>query len=358
MEQLNAGVGAKGGVPRRTIVKGAAWSVPVIAAAMAVPMASASGEGISGTSPIPSGVCSAVGDFTVSVTTNGSATAGVLVSVTLPSGLSWSGGASNPKTFITDASGTATITGVVGPSKPGTYVVVASVGSGATLVSTTIPVIVQGTWIVRGPGTTGAPLHAVYTNPTDTGNLGTATCFAYCIEHNVKGPNGKVGYIGAVGSFLGSNNFSNGVTTSYNGTSATLTAAQVQAKVEWVMRHSYPSISMEAVVAAAGQTGQGLTLNDVIEATQYAIWSYTDLTYIADNWPFADYYDTVAVGMPPSPRYLAAKALFNYLAAGSWNDTATAPSSCLKVLSSASATCTTPTGANHMQSLAMVCDCA
>lgn len=34
----------KTGLSRRTIVKGAAWSVPVIAAAVAVPMAAASGE--------------------------------------------------------------------------------------------------------------------------------------------------------------------------------------------------------------------------------------------------------------------------------------------------------------------------
>lgn len=354
MEQLNTGVGARGGVPRRTIVKGAAWSVPVIAAAMAVPMASASGEGITGTSPIPSGACSPVGDFTVSVTTNGSATAGALVSVTLPSGLSWAGGASNPKTFITDASGTATITGVVGPSKPGTYVVVASAGSGTTLVSTTIPVFVQGTWIVTGPGTSGAPLHAVYTNPSDTGNLGTATCFAYCIEHNVKGPNGKVGYVGAVGSFLGSNNFRNGVTTTNYllGTGPTaLTAAQVQAKVEWIMRHSYPSVSLAQLEAATGQTG--LTEAWAIEAAQYAIWSYTDLTFVDANWAFAD-------GSPSNQtaNFLKYKAVFTYLANGAWNDTAAAPSSCLKVLSSASADCATPTGASHLQSLAMVCDCA
>jgi len=356
MEQLNAGVGTKGGVPRRTIVKGAAWSVPVIAAAMAVPMASASGEGISGTSPIPSGVCSAVGDIAITVT---SVVLGTPVTVTLPTGFTWSDNSSGSKVLLTDANGNVTVTGINGPSKPGIYTVVASVASGTGTISTTIPVSVTGTWI--GSSTGGGASHYIYTNPTSVTGLGPTSCVAYCIEHDYSSKANKVGYVGDGSSFVGDNNFSNGIANVSNGmlgASASFTAAQVQAKVEWILRHGSPAQSLSALEAAAGvPASTGLTVKDVMEATQYAIWSYTDLSYVDANWPFADYNSTP--GATQSPRYEAEKAVFTYLANGAWNDTATAPSSCLKVVSSADTECTTPAPGKtgHLQTLAMVCDC-
>lgn len=356
MEQFHTDGNASGGVPRRTVVKGVAWSIPVIAAATAVPLASASttGETISGTPPVPSATCAPVGNFTVNVTTDGAPAVGVAVTVTLPTGFTWSDGTSAPRQFTTDSSGNATVTGVVGPARPGTYAVTASVVSGGTTVSTSIPVFVQGTWLTTGPGYSGTAIRNVYENPADVNSLPAAGCVAYCIEHNVTAPNAKVGYVGDASTYLGNNKFATGVTLTnslLSGTpQATLTADQVQAKVEWIIRNSYPSVSIADLEAATGQTG--LTANIVIEAAQYAIWDYTDRGGVDGNWPFVD-------GTPqnPTPNFQKGLAVYTYLANGAWNDTATAPSSCLQVISSASQECTTPTGSNHIQSVAMVCDC-
>ncbi|MDR2321443.1 MAG: Cys-Gln thioester bond-forming surface protein [Microbacterium sp.] len=344
-------------VSRRTIVKGAAWSMPVVAAAVAVPAHAAStGIVVTGSSPVPTGVCSPTGNFTITVNNSGAPVSGAVVTVTLPAGFAWPDHTTAPKQFITGSNGTVTITGVTGPSAPGTYNVMATVGSGSTAATGIIPIMVQGTWAVVGAGPAGAPAHVIYTNPTDVNNLGPATCLAYCIEHNMAGPNGQAVFAGPASSFLGSNNFNNGVsTTNYvlpgGATSATLTAALVQAKVEWIMQHSYPMVSLSALEAATGQSG--LLEDDVIEATQYAIWAYTDLAYIDSNWPFAD-------GDPTNqtPRFLQEKAVYTYLVNGAWNDAAAAPSSCLKVVSSSTSQCGTPTAGAHKQSLAMVCDCA
>ncbi|MGB4136926.1 MAG: Cys-Gln thioester bond-forming surface protein [Microbacterium sp.] len=337
-----------GGLPRRTIVKGAAWSVPVVAAAVAVPMAAAaSGDGVTGTSPVPSGVCSPVGDFTVSVTDNGVPAAGVAVTVTLPGGFTWPGGATGAKTFTTNSQGQVNVTGVTGPSKPGTYYVQASITTNGVTTSAQIPIMIQGTWMAEGTGPSGTRTRHVYTNPVDVGNLGAGYCVAYCIEHNATYPKNTVGYVSGAAGYLGGNNFKNGVTTGNEllagNPTASLSAGQVQAKVEWILRHSYPNVSLSALEAVIGQTG--LTESAAIEATQYAIWAYTDMGYINDNWPFE------------SATANVEKALFAYLANGAWNDTATAPSDCLQIVSSTNTDCTTPTEGNHVQTVAMVCDC-
>lgn len=88
--------------------------------------------------------------------------------------------------------------------------------------------------------------------------------WAYCIEHDVTAMTGRLGTAGDVESFLGANYFVD---------------PAVQGKVLWVLAHSYPAVSLEALGAAAGVPG--ISRNDAIEATQYAIWRYTDLTFDA-----------------------------------------------------------------------------
>jgi TQXA domain-containing protein len=92
--------------------------------------------------------------------------------------------------------------------------------------------------------------------------------WAYCIEHDVSARTQVGGYVGDIDDFLGSNHFSD---------------PTVQGKLLWVLAHSYPALSLEEFGAAAGVPN--ISRNDAIEATQYAIWRYTDLTWDA-SWPF------------------------------------------------------------------------
>ncbi len=57
----------------------------------------------------------------------------------------------------------------------------------------------------------------------------------------------------------------------------------VQSTVFWVLAHSYPALGLAEFGAAAGVPG--IQRNDAIEATQYAIWRYTELDYDA-AWAF------------------------------------------------------------------------
>ena len=98
---------------------------------------------------------------------------------------------------------------------------------------------------------------------------GEPAYFGYCIEHDVAAKTGLDGLVGDVSSFVGSNHFVD---------------QAVQGKVLWVLNHSYPALSLEAFGAAAG--APGISQNDAIEATQYAIWRYTDLGWDA-GWSWS-----------------------------------------------------------------------
>ena len=118
-------------------------------------------------------------------------------------------------------------------------------------------------------GYSGARLYPIYTDDDTTGE---PDYWAYCIEHNVGAKTGTEGYVGDLDSYLGDNYFDDPV---------------VQGKVFWLLAHSYPSVSLDALEAAVGI--DDLAVNDAVEATQYAIWRYTDLTWDADwNWETED----------------------------------------------------------------------
>ncbi|MEU0688828.1 thioester domain-containing protein [Streptomyces uncialis] len=113
-------------------------------------------------------------------------------------------------------------------------------------------------------GTGVFPVHA--DEPANPGSPGEPTLWAYCLEHDVDALTGVNGTVGDLGSYLGANHFSD---------------PTVQSKVLWVLAHSYPALSLTEFGTAAGVPGIGR--NDAIEATQYAIWRYTDLDYDA-SW--------------------------------------------------------------------------
>jgi TQXA domain-containing protein/LPXTG-motif cell wall-anchored protein len=110
-------------------------------------------------------------------------------------------------------------------------------------------------------GYSGTGIFPIWSGGVQTG---APDYWAYCIEHDVTAVTGLLGSAGDFGSYLGTNYF------------ATPT---VPGKVLWVLAHSYPAVSLEALGAAAGVPA--ISRNDAIEATQYAIWRYTDLTFDA-----------------------------------------------------------------------------
>ncbi len=115
-------------------------------------------------------------------------------------------------------------------------------------------------------GTRLFPIHE--TQPADPGNPGAPDYWAYCIEHDVSAKTNTDAHAGDFASYLGNNHFSD---------------PAVQGKVLWVLAHSYPALSLADFGAASGVPG--ISQNDAIEATQYAIWRYTDLTWDA-TWNF------------------------------------------------------------------------
>ena len=115
----------------------------------------------------------------------------------------------------------------------------------------------------------GTALEGIFANtPADITNLGTPDYWGYCVEHDVPAGTFRTAAVEAPLSYLGSNYF---------------TSTTIQAKVLWVMAHSYPYLSLSDFGTAAGTPG--ISASDAIEAAQYAIWRYTDLNFDAAwNW--------------------------------------------------------------------------
>ncbi|WP_146070270.1 thioester domain-containing protein, partial [Arthrobacter sp. GMC3] len=103
-----------------------------------------------------------------------------------------------------------------------------------------------------------------YKNPA----VGEPDAWAYCIEHDVHANSNIDGHVGGFNEYLGTNHF---------------TDPTIQGRVLWVLAHGYPAKTIADLEAATGIAG--LSVNDAIEATQYAIWRYTDLDWDASwNW--------------------------------------------------------------------------
>jgi TQXA domain-containing protein len=125
-------------------------------------------------------------------------------------------------------------------------------------------------WIGGHDGYPGAGILPIYDGaPADPSNPGTPDFWAYCIEHNIPAQLEKTALLGDLSSYLGSNYF---------------TDPAVQGKVLWILAHSYPAMSLADFGTDVGVPT--ISRNDAIEATQYAIWRYTELTFDA-AWDFS-----------------------------------------------------------------------
>ncbi|MBO0983343.1 hypothetical protein [Rathayibacter sp. SD072] len=134
------------GVQRRTIVAGAAWTVPVVASAIGAPLAAASGEKPTlafTNGPYTVAACGTLKDVVIKATTDGTTAppANTTVTVTLPAGLTWSNGETGSRPFSTDANGEVVLVGVEADGTPRTATITAS-GPGTS--SASAPVAVTG----------------------------------------------------------------------------------------------------------------------------------------------------------------------------------------------------------------------
>lgn len=176
----DGGAVRNGRVSRRTIVRGAAWSVPVIATAAAMPLAAASVGSptlkfING--PYSVGGCSNLTDVTLAATTNGTTpAASTTVSVVLPSGLTWADGFTGPRSFTTDQNGKVVLPAIKATPNAAS---VPTMGASMTGANATAPVAVTAQVGAKiydvvssgNPPATGIPLgsvavgHGTFLNP-------------------------------------------------------------------------------------------------------------------------------------------------------------------------------------------------
>jgi len=116
-----------GSVHRRTVVAGAAWTIPVVATAIGAPLAAASGETPTlafTNGPYSVAACGTLKDIVIKATLDGTSPvpADTLVTVSLPAGLTWSNGETGSRALPTDANGEVVLSGLkanaVGGSAP------------------------------------------------------------------------------------------------------------------------------------------------------------------------------------------------------------------------------------------------
>lgn len=124
---------------RRTVLAGAAWSLPVIAASIATPLTAASAlnptlEFLGG--PFGASVCNTLADIVLQATTDGTTpAANALVTVSLPAGLTWSDGTTGVRVLQADAAGQVVLLGVTASSAAGSFDITATHGSASTSTS-------------------------------------------------------------------------------------------------------------------------------------------------------------------------------------------------------------------------------
>ncbi|MDQ1074643.1 MULTISPECIES: hypothetical protein [Microbacterium] len=131
------------GLPRRTVLTGAAWTIPVIAAATIAPAASASGtlQLAFDKSTYNGTACSTITGAYVTATTNGVPTTGASITVSLSNNYTFSGG-STTATGYSDTNGRYTLPDINVAAAGGTAAVTATSGSStgtATLSAPAVP---------------------------------------------------------------------------------------------------------------------------------------------------------------------------------------------------------------------------
>lgn len=174
---------AQGNPSRRTILVGTAWSVPVLAAAVAVPLAAATTPELTLVFLQPLGVIGACDTNTTGVlrvSGPGGAVDGALVTVTLPAGLAWADGTpSSTKVFTTDASGDVPLAGEIrGTGGPGIHSVIAATPGAAQAVGTLQTTVTKSAIWYSGNASTVSPADTagVVVNPVA---LAVTAAYAY-----------------------------------------------------------------------------------------------------------------------------------------------------------------------------------
>lgn len=134
------------GIPRRTVLRSAVWSVPVIAVATATPISAASDARTLTWGPIADiAACASATSGYVDYAAGANPIVGELVEISLPAGLRWADG-STVKSFVTDANGRANLDAVISDGRAGSYVLTAS-AAGASAATTTVTVEAQASAI-------------------------------------------------------------------------------------------------------------------------------------------------------------------------------------------------------------------
>ena len=321
-------------IKRRTVVKGAAWSVPVLAAAVGTPLAAATGDlTIEAPGSVLSGRCETVSDFTFTVKdANDGAAVGISVTVALPSTtlpegskFTWTDGTEAPRVFTSDVNGMVEVSGVVAPAYPGTYTVTASLAGGDPV---TVPVIVGGAndvYIGKREGAYGGSGYfPVYnTTPVDYNNPGTPDFYGYCVEHDLGDiPMNWPGVLGSSSGYLGTDQFIPHL--SY---------------VRAVLANAFPYISIADFRTLVGQPT--LDEKDAAELITWLIWNFTDYPTIdiVLNWPWTD----------PATQAPAYQALYDIAI-----EQAGTCEGDVRIVSSPADLCGTPTEGAHFQTFAIL----
>ncbi|WP_433675879.1 VaFE repeat-containing surface-anchored protein [Microbacterium gorillae] len=116
---------------------------------------------------------------------------------------------------------------------------------------------------------------------------GPSDFVAWCIEHDVDVRTGALGEIGSFDDFLGVKPYFHD--------------PAIQSKVVWVISHSYPTVTLEDLRIETGLPT--LTLPEVTEATQYAVWTNTEYGQTIPTWQW-------------DPTHTNIPALYHYLTDG------------------------------------------
>jgi hypothetical protein len=158
---------------RRTILTGAAWSVPVIAAASIAPIASASGvTALAFDKATYNGTaCGTITGAYVTVTVGGVPTAGQSVTVTLSDGYTFSGGATTT-TQVTGTDGRANLPAINVPAVGGSATLSASVLPTTTATASVTSASSSSTWIARDSRTSSGTFSNVPTSATPLAGWG------------------------------------------------------------------------------------------------------------------------------------------------------------------------------------------
>ncbi|SDL60850.1 hypothetical protein SAMN04488593_1305 [Microbacterium azadirachtae] len=163
--EINGNVGgAAFPIKRRTIVKGVGWSIPVIAASAAMPLASASGiTTLSFAAAVYAASACGTMTATIQAMNGASPSANAAVTVSLPDGLMWPDGTTGPKSFTTNSAGQVSLA-LKAPANNGTYAIIAAAGATTATASVTVTGSTTTTYVWQNYNNTTSDRSTTYAN--------------------------------------------------------------------------------------------------------------------------------------------------------------------------------------------------